>query len=292
MTLSKRSVRNHFNRHAEEYDRYASVQRGLADWMLEGFEPRVDQVRRILEVGCGTGYLTECILALYPKAEIVAIDIAPAMLDVASARIGSDSRVLFVEHDVEQPLPDPTMTYGKEAEPGFDLIISSGTLQWLEHPVETLRLLARALRPGGRLQIGVFGAGTFRELREAFDEASRGVGSWSHGPELRTAVEWESLLIASGLKPLQVRVFQMRDTYPSVRHFLKGIQKSGANNAASSDALCRRPSVVRSMMETYSERFASAGGVFATWEWVCVSAERVSNNSHELKLAAPGRNSQ
>lgn len=41
---------------------------------------------RILELGCGTGYVTEQLSNLFPKAHITAIDFAESMIAVAKTR--------------------------------------------------------------------------------------------------------------------------------------------------------------------------------------------------------------
>ena len=42
-------------------------------------------MRRILEIGCGTGLLTRDIQARWPDAEIIVTDLSPGMLDKAAA---------------------------------------------------------------------------------------------------------------------------------------------------------------------------------------------------------------
>lgn len=279
-SLNKRSIRTHFNRQANSYDRYAAIQRELADWMFAALPAGEASVQRILEIGCGTGYVTERLVSRFPNAKIVAVDLAPAMLEIAAARVGQTDRVLYLEHDIEQPLPDAVGQFlGVPPSGAFDIIISSGTLQWLDRPEETLRLLGQVLHPQGHIHGGIFGAETFKELREAFKAASQGQGQWTHGPTLRTPEEWTELYARAGLTPRQVRSKSVREVYPSAYGFLKGIQQSGANNAASSDAICRRPSVIRAMMKEYGERFGAGEGVYATWEFVCITAG--STPAHE-----------
>ena len=108
---SKRSIRSHFNRHARDYDDHANIQRDLANWMLETLPVRESTVHRILEIGCGTGYVTERLVSMFPHARIVAVDIAPAMLEMTAAKIGPTSRVFYLEHDIEHPLPEALIDF-------------------------------------------------------------------------------------------------------------------------------------------------------------------------------------
>jgi malonyl-CoA O-methyltransferase len=47
------------------------------------------QYPRVLEIGCGTGFLSEALLARLPAASLTATDIAPAMLERARQRLGA-----------------------------------------------------------------------------------------------------------------------------------------------------------------------------------------------------------
>jgi len=136
------AVRRLFGRHehrvAELYrsifvdiDAYA---RQIGDW--------VPAARRILEVGCGEGAVTERLAPLYPDAEILAIDITPR---VGRLFRGRRDRVTFAEVTVQQVAAE---------QPGaFDLVILSDVLH---HVPTTMRgALLAAVRatvaPGGYL---------------------------------------------------------------------------------------------------------------------------------------------
>ena len=103
-------------------------------------ELREGPVERVLDLGAGTGLMSEAVLARYPEAEIVLLDGAAEMLDQARERLaGTDAA--FVVADLRDDLP---------AGP-FDAVVSALAIHHLEHP-ENRRLLARiaaALRPGG-----------------------------------------------------------------------------------------------------------------------------------------------
>jgi ubiquinone/menaquinone biosynthesis C-methylase UbiE len=72
--------------------------------------------RRILDVGCGTGYLLGRLAARVPEAGVLAgIDASPAMIEVASGA-AADDRLRFVMGGAER-LPWPAAT--------FDLVVST-----------------------------------------------------------------------------------------------------------------------------------------------------------------------
>jgi ubiquinone/menaquinone biosynthesis C-methylase UbiE len=97
---------------------------------------------RVLDVGCGTGYLLRELLSRYPDAEqLVGIDAAPAMVKTANA-IAQDDRLTFVAGVAEQiGYPDET----------FNLIVSTTSFDHWSDQQAGLRECARVLCPGGRL---------------------------------------------------------------------------------------------------------------------------------------------
>lgn len=61
-------------------------------------------VRRVLDLGAGTGLLARRVAAALPKAELTLLDGAPAMLDQARAALGD--RVHYIVADLTDPLPE------------------------------------------------------------------------------------------------------------------------------------------------------------------------------------------
>lgn len=95
-------------------------------------EPRPES---ILDVGCGTGAATLFLAREYPTARIRGVDISPAMINRAGAKIGLDpeARVAFREGDCSRlPWPDQS----------FDLLTAVNMPLFFAE-------IDRVLRPGG-----------------------------------------------------------------------------------------------------------------------------------------------
>ena len=60
-------------------------------------------ITRVLDLGAGTGLLSERVLAAHPEADVVLLDGAPAMLEQARERLGERAR--YVLGDLTDPLP-------------------------------------------------------------------------------------------------------------------------------------------------------------------------------------------
>jgi ubiquinone/menaquinone biosynthesis C-methylase UbiE len=141
-----------YDRDAADYERYwAPVLRTTALKLLDyvddyvRFVARRDGRVRILEVGVGTGWLLQAALERWPEATFIATDAAPAMAQLAAARlaesgISADGRVTFLTSPGE----------GLDISAGAaDLAISTFVYQLVPDRVAALREAHRVLSPTG-----------------------------------------------------------------------------------------------------------------------------------------------
>jgi trans-aconitate 2-methyltransferase len=134
---------------AASYDKVADPQ---ARWGAEVLERLpLDGDETVLDAGCGTGRVTELLLARLPHGRVVALDASAAMLAQARGRLARfGDRVTYLHADLERPLPI--------SEP-VDAVLSTATFHWVLDHDALFANLASVLRPGGRLvaQCGGFG---------------------------------------------------------------------------------------------------------------------------------------
>jgi ubiquinone/menaquinone biosynthesis C-methylase UbiE len=98
--------------------------------------------QRILDVGCGTGYLLRQLAARCPQAsELEGIDAAPTMIGVAAAT-AADDRLHFRVGTAEE-LPWPAET--------FELVVSTTSFDHWADQRAGLTECARVMVPGGTL---------------------------------------------------------------------------------------------------------------------------------------------
>ena len=134
-----------FDQRAAAYEEgyLGQMHRQIADRTADlalGCEPRP---RRVLDVGCGTGYLLRQLAVRAPDAdELIGIDAAPAMIRVAQGKAGEDRRVRFAI-GVSEQLPFPAAT--------FDLVVSTTSFDHWVDQLAGLAECARVITPGGHL---------------------------------------------------------------------------------------------------------------------------------------------
>jgi trans-aconitate 2-methyltransferase len=105
---------------------------------------------RVLDVGCGDGYLTRAVAGMVPDGRVVGVDASPRMIETAhSGGEATDSGPWFVVADARR-LPFAEF---------FDAVLSFNALHWVPEQRQTLEEIARVLRPGGRALIQVMCAG-------------------------------------------------------------------------------------------------------------------------------------
>lgn len=150
-------IRRAFGAAAEGYEDSAGVQAIVAETVAKlATQRRLAPQARILEVGCGTGFLTRHIRAQWPDAELAVSDLAPEM--VRQAARNPMLSASFFTMDGEWPCFEGEW---------FDLILSSLAFQWFEDLPGALERLFALLRPGGSLIFSTMAERSFAEWRTA-----------------------------------------------------------------------------------------------------------------------------
>jgi demethylmenaquinone methyltransferase / 2-methoxy-6-polyprenyl-1,4-benzoquinol methylase len=186
---------------APEYDRMNTVITfGLAQGWRRELVRRALPVGRCLDFGCGTGDLTEAILAGDPKARLTGFDLTRTMLYGARSRLERSrlaERAALAQGDGEK-LPFRTAS--------FDTVVSSFVMRNVGDRTAAYREIARVLKPGGRfLQLELAKpenpmvreaylfyfregmprlAGLFSHQHESFQYLAESIGRWPQPAEI------------------------------------------------------------------------------------------------------------
>ena len=138
-----------FDTVAHEYDAWYTTDLGSVvhevekDIIFDLLKPEPGQ--RVLDFGCGTGHYS---IELAAKGlRVTGLDISEEMLAYAREKAGRlDLDVKFLVGDAtDLPFEDGT----------FDLAVSVTALEFFPDPTKALREAFRAIKPGGRMVVGV-----------------------------------------------------------------------------------------------------------------------------------------
>ncbi len=236
----------------------------MADRLIDRLAGLPGEPQRILELGCGTGYLTGMLAERFPLSEILAVDFAERMVDIARRRV-SGSRIEYRVEDAEAVHLEPR---------SCDLIVSNATIQWLGAPFDTLPRLGDALRPDGRMIHTTFGPATFCELKGVFEDfAGQSEAVLPRvGLPLRSAEEWGTIFEQSGLVQVLSTCRVEVEHYGGPADFLRELQATGVTyrpGAWGTERLL--PRALIKALDRYDARFASLDGIPVTYELLEVS---------------------
>jgi malonyl-CoA O-methyltransferase len=261
----KQAIQRNFARRGATYDSHARIQQWMAAELLRGCRKAVLRARHILEVGCGTGHVTELLRQANPHAALVALDLEASLLQRARIRLGGEASVHFVAADGE------AFSGGS-----YDLIVSNSVFQWFVRPHETMQNYYRMLRPGGCLAFAILGPATFQELAASF-QAAAGSLPLAESPEVPAVFfsgeeNWQRFLKNAGFQEVMLQREVCTETYPSVQDFLRALQATGATNPAPRPL---SPRLFRHMAAIYKKAYGMNGSIPVTYEVIWAFAQKL-----------------
>lgn len=173
----KNETGEHFEAHAER------LLQPVYPWLLKDlkdFYARSLVGRRILEIGCGPGFMNP-LFAEAGLGEIFGVDLSMPMLQKARSR--SDFSKTFQIQANASALPF--------IDEKFDLVFSRGSIFFWQNLSECFKEIFRILKPGGMALVGGgYGLSTPVEIIEPIKDNSRSSGKKSSIPR----IQFDSLL--------------------------------------------------------------------------------------------------
>lgn len=237
------SVADAFGR-AASYDAHGAVQRLVAGRLAERIAALpLPPAPRILEIGCGTGFLGLGLVDRLPGARWTMTDIAPAMIARAQARFAGRPGIAFAVMDGEVP----------DIDGPFDLICSSLAFQWFADLPGAVTRLRGLLTPEGRIAFTTLAAGSFFEWRRAHGDLPAGTRDYPSA----------DALAAIGL---EVAMESIPMAHADAREFLHTVKGIGAGTPRP-DHRPLTPGQLRDVME----RFEAGGGVASYAVATCIA---------------------
>jgi malonyl-CoA O-methyltransferase len=255
--LDKHQVRQSFSGAAESYDSVASLQRnvGLALIKQAGAESFSGTV---LDLGCGTGFISSQIMSTNDINQMILLDIALPMLQIAQQKLANHT-ALYVCADAEQlPLASNTV----------DHVISNVALQWCRNLDVVFADIKRILKSGGQFSFAIFGSGTLQELKLAW----ACVDHYQHVNEFYSQGQLEDFLAQAGFNQIQITSECHVANYASAMDLMRELKQLGAHNVLSGrNKQLTTKTQLQKMLAAYERQFVE-GSVSATFDVIIVKA--------------------
>ncbi len=264
LSFDKPKLRQAFSDASATYDSVAQLQRTVGQALLNVAD--TDYLSgTLLDLGCGTGFLTCELLALSGYRSIIALDIAMPMLHTTQRKLLDNDQVQYVCADAEA-LPLDAQS--------IDHVFSNLALQWCNHLDTAFNELRRVLKPAGQLAFSTFGTSTLQELKAAWATVDdyRHVNDFYHQHDIRCFLQ------QAGFVDINLSSTTYLPRYASVTALMRELKSIGAHNVlASRNKQLTTKRAMQNMIAAYQLACANEPidtPIMATFEVITVTAKR------------------
>lgn len=214
-------VRRAFAAAAGSYARHAALQGEIQARLMEVLDWVQRPPARILDVGSGPGSAARALKKRWPKAEVIALDLALPMLQQARRQAGRwrPAHACVCADARQLPFADGS----------FDLVFSNLCMQWIDDLPALFTCWRRVLVPGGFLACSSFGPATLHELRTTF-------AAVDHAPHVSRFAPIQHIgdsLMQAGFRDPVLDTDHFTLTYANVTELMQDLRGLGAGNADS-----------------------------------------------------------
>lgn len=143
------AIKTLFKRSAKTYHAAGVLYREVAERLEEHLNVARLKPASVLDVGAGTGYVTELLKKRYPYAHIIPVDFVREMLEGRGGVCANAIQLPFANASV-------------------DLVVSGLMLPWCEDMGAVFAEINRVLKPGGLFLFSTFGPDTLGEIRASW----------------------------------------------------------------------------------------------------------------------------
>ncbi|MDD2659668.1 MAG: malonyl-ACP O-methyltransferase BioC [Methylococcales bacterium] len=259
MYLDKTGIRRSFAAASATYDRVAGLQCTVGKELLNTIDA-AELNGTLLDLGCGTGFLTGELLAISNHETTIALDIAVSMLQATQAKLAGKRNIRYVCADAEHlPL----------AGRSIDSVFSNLALQWCGNLEAVFSGIKRTLKPEGQLVFSTFGPQTLHELKNAWAT----VDNYNHVNAFYSETRIKQFLQQAGFENSRISSKLYTPRYDSVWTLMRELKRLGAHHViAGRNKKITTKTAMQRMISAYEEHRVR-GGIPATFEVITVIAK-------------------
>jgi malonyl-CoA O-methyltransferase len=256
--MNKELIKKRFLKSKTTYHEEAMVQKHIAKKLTEKvFEHLPWHIHSLLELGCGSGFLTEQIKSKFIVDKFYLNDLIDTNSDIHSIMEGQQYSY-FIGDAEELPFPDQ-----------LDLITAASTVQWFSDLELFINKSAQSLDQDGILLFNTFGPNNFSEIKNLLEQGLI-------YPELESIEK----LLSNDFEILDAskeRIISYFDSPLDVLHHLK---LTGVT--AASENFKWNKTTLNQFVEDYKKNYSVKDQVTLSWEVYYIVARKNNNIKNEL----------
>lgn len=203
----EQKIKRNFNKSANTYDAYATIQNKIGHQLLAMINPYLNQATHLIDLGCGTGLLTLALAKRCTYQQFYAIDIADRLLCNARKHLGT-FKITVEEQNFNHFHYENCL---------FNCIFSNMALQWSTDLQKTFSHINQNMQLNGFFLFSLPIKNTFQELND---------NAKNHFFDLSTI---NILLQQSGFATISKNQETLSLNFNSVIEALHSIKAVGAN---------------------------------------------------------------
>lgn len=259
---NKEHIAENFGKSVQHYHENAHVQKQSAQRLLASLKPWTEIIPPgpILEIGCGTGFVTRGLYDLFPNRDIEITDLSPEMVEFCKNHVEIpekfNGKVTFEKRDGE-------FLQGEKEH--YGLIISGFVAQWFKDPAYSMGRMLEMLKPGGLLLASFPGKDTFKEWKHHCETLDLPFT----GNELP---DTEEMVIKLSVGPVQVDFYEdhVTDEFENATAFFRHLKKTGVSTNKNDRQLSS--SELRQLIRHWDS--IAPNGVKVSYHTVFIAAKR------------------
>jgi malonyl-CoA O-methyltransferase len=256
-------IRNAFNSAASNYNDNAFLQNEIASRLAEKLKVISIKPQTIIDLGSGTGLLSNKTAEIFPNANLICVDFAQQSL------LKNSQNLKVCANAYELPF----------ASNSVEFIVSNLMMQWCADLKALFNECFRVLKPEGLILFTTFGPDTLKELKRSWSA----VDNSTHVNNFIDMHDIGDQMLQSGFQSPIMEMENITLTYEKVLDLMHDLKSIGAQNVGNRSKALTGKTKFKKMIEMY-ESYRTDGKLPATYEVIYGHAWKNENKLGAISL--------